>query len=215
MNLSWALISSSASIFSFILGLALGLFISWQIKEEKRRKRSIQMQLRKNNIDIRYYKKMRAEYQNKLTKTPQKTFLEQKIKDCEQTIDLLNEENIKLKKGHSFKPSINSSHFHSLLHLLKTDPVKTNLTKSDWDLIFTFTDELFNKFLTYLITHYFITRHEQEICCLIKWGFSRKEQIQIFNNTSAAMTKSRGRLKKRLLLNEKENLEHYLRLLIP
>jgi len=33
--------------------------------------------------------------------------------------------------------------------------------------------------------------HEQEICCLVKWNFSRKEQLAVFNNTSEALTKSK------------------------
>ena len=65
------------------------------------------------------------------------------------------------------------------------------------------TDLLFNNFLTDLRNKYSITRHEQEICCLIKWNFSRKEQLAVFNNTPDALTKSKGRLKKRLGLDEK------------
>lgn len=57
-----------------------------------------------------------------------------------------------------------------------------------------------------------ITRHEQEICCLVKWNFSRKEQLAVFNNTSEALTKSKNRLKKKLRLDEKVDLDQFIRL---
>ena len=48
---------------------------------------------------------------------------------------------------------------------------------------------------------------------MIKWNFSRKEQLAVFNNTPDALTKSKGRLKKRLDLDEKTDLDAYVRLL--
>ena len=82
-----------------------------------------------------------------------------------------------------------------------------NPSKEEWAEIIGMTDLLFNNFLTDLRNKYSITRHEQEICCLIKWNFSRKEQLAVFNNTPDALTKSKGRLKKRLGLDEKTDLE--------
>lgn len=100
-----------------------------------------------------------------------------------------------------------------LLCMLREDPLHTNLTKEEWSEIMDMTDLLFKNFLSDLRDKYSITRHEQEICCLIKWNFSRKEQLAIFNNTPDALTKSKGRLKKRLGLDEKTDLDTYIRLL--
>ena len=100
-----------------------------------------------------------------------------------------------------------------LLCALKDDPLHVNPSKEEWSEIIGMTDLLFNNFLTDLRNKYSITRHEQEICCLIKWNFSRKEQLTVFNNTPDALTKSKGRLKKRLGLDEKTDLDAYVRLL--
>ena len=98
-----------------------------------------------------------------------------------------------------------------LLGKLREDPLHANLTKEEWSEIIIMTDVFFNNFLTDLRAKYGITRHEREICCLIKWNFSRKEQLAVFNNTPDALTKSKGRLKKRLGLDEKTDLDTYIR----
>lgn len=58
--------------------------------------------------------------------------------------------------------------------------------------------------------HTNLTRHEQEICCLLKWQFSRKEQLAVFNNTSEALAKSKNRLKKHLQLDDKTDLDWFV-----
>lgn len=100
-----------------------------------------------------------------------------------------------------------------LICALKDDPLHVNPSKEEWSELIGMTDLLFNNFLTDLRNQYGITRHEQEICCLVKWSFSRKEQLAVFNNTPDALTKSKGRLKKRLGLDEKTELDAYIRLL--
>ena len=85
-----------------------------------------------------------------------------------------------------------------LLCALKDDPLHVNPSKEEWAEIIGMTDLLFNNFLTDLRN---------------KWNFSRKEQLAVFNNTPDALTKSKGRLKKRLGLDEKTDLDAYVRLL--
>ncbi len=100
----------------------------------------------------------------------------------------------------------------SMLIQLKDDPLHTNLTREEWNELFHLTDILFNHILTDLKEKQGITRHEQEICCLVKWNFPRKEQLAVFNNTSEALTKSKNRLKKKLRLDEKADLDRFIRL---
>lgn len=100
----------------------------------------------------------------------------------------------------------------SMLIQLKEDPLHTNLTRTEWNEILHYTDMLFNHILTDLKAKQGITRHEQEICCLVKWNFSRKEQLAVFNNTTDALTKSKNRLKKKLQLDEKTDLDQFIRL---
>lgn len=103
------------------------------------------------------------------------------------------------------------SDFVQLLRSMRDDPLHANPSREEWAEIMIMTDLLFPGFLAGLKTRFGITRHEQEICCLIKWGFSRKEQLAVFNNTPDALTKSKGRLKKRLGLDEKTDLDNYIR----
>ena len=100
----------------------------------------------------------------------------------------------------------------SLLLQLKQDPVRTNLSRQEWMELLRTTDLLFNNFLTELKQKSGITRHEEEICCLIKWNFPRKDQMAVFNNTTDALTKSKSRLKKRLQLDEKTDLDQFIRM---
>ena len=100
----------------------------------------------------------------------------------------------------------------SLLLQLKQDPVRTNLSRQEWMELLRTTDLLFNNFLTELKQKSGITRHEEEICCLIKWNFPRKDQLAVFNNTTDALTKSKSRLKKRLQLDEKTDLDQFIRM---
>lgn len=135
-----------------------------------------------------------ADYQQKLDDI---AFYRQKILICEQQIK-------QLSSAETEHPGL------SILLQLKEDPQHTNLSRQEWETLFAFTDLLFNNTLSSLQEKYNLTRHEQEICCLLKWQFSRKEQLAIFNNTSEALAKSKNRLKKHLQLDDKTNLDLFV-----
>ena len=127
-------------------------------------------------------------------------FYQQKLRESERIISSLSVENEC------------QSDSLSMLVQLKEDPLRTNLTREEWNGLFHLTDILFHHVLSDLKEKRGITRHEQEICCLVKWNFSRKEQLAVFNNTSEALTKSKNRLKKKLRLDEKVDLDQFIRL---
>lgn len=135
-----------------------------------------------------------ADYQQKLDNI---AFYRQKILICEQQIK-------QLSSAETEHPGL------SILLLLKEDPQHTNLSRQEWETLFAFTDLLFNNTLSSLQEKYNLTRHEQEICCLLKWQFSRKEQLAIFNNTSEALAKSKNRLKKHLQLDDRTDLDLFV-----
>ncbi len=135
-----------------------------------------------------------ADYQQKLDDI---AFYRQKILICEQQIK-------QLSSAETEHPGL------SILLQLKEDPQHTNLSRQEWETLFTFTDLLFNNTLSSLQEKYNLTRHEQEICCLLKWQFSRKEQLAIFNNTSEALAKSKNRLKKHLQLDDRTDLDLFV-----
>ena len=135
-----------------------------------------------------------ADYQQKLDDI---AFYRQKILICEQQIK-------QLSLAETEHPGL------SILLQLKEDPQHTNLSRQEWETLFAFTDLLFNNTLSSLQEKYNLTRHEQEICCLLKWQFSRKEQLAIFNNTSEALAKSKNRLKKHLQLDDRTDLDLFV-----
>lgn len=135
-----------------------------------------------------------ADYQQKLDNI---AFYRQKILICEQQIK-------QLSSAETEHPGL------SILLQLKEDPQHTNLSRQEWETLFAFTDLLFNNTLSSLQEKYNLTRHEQEICCLLKWQFSRKEQLAVFNNTSEALAKSKNRLKKHLQLDDRTDLDLFV-----
>mgnify|MGYP003210006601 CR=1 FL=1 len=180
-----------AVVFSFLLGVRTG-----RIRE---RNESVRSRIRQNKANMYRYKQQLAEL----------TAYRQKMEQLEREILVLSGDNNLLDNA-TGKVDVDVP---KLLCALKDDPLHVNPSKEEWAEIIGMTDLLFNNFLTDLRNKYSITRHEQEICCLIKWNFSRKEQLAVFNNTPDALTKSKGRLKKRLGLDEKTDLDAYVRLL--
>ena len=194
-----------AVVFSFLLGVRTG-----RIRE---RNESVRSRIRQNKANMYRYKQQLASYQTQqaaLSKLPAElTAYRQKMEQLEREILVLSSDNNLLDNA-TGKVDVDVP---KLLCALKDDPLHVNPSKEEWAEIIGMTDLLFNNFLTDLRNKYSITRHEQEICCLIKWNFSRKEQLAVFNNTPDALTKSKGRLKKRLGLDEKTDLDAYVRLL--
>ena len=208
-----------AVVFSFLLGVRTG-----RIRE---RNESVRSRIRQNKANMYRYKQQLASYQEQVVRLERErdslvirseaydrietelTAYRQKMEQLEREILVLSGDNNLLDNATGKV----DADVPKLLCALKDDPLHVNPSKEEWSEIIGMTDLLFNNFLTDLRNKYSITRHEQEICCLIKWNFSRKEQLAVFNNTPDALTKSKGRLKKRLDLDEKTDLDAYVRLL--
>lgn len=207
---------------ALIAGAVLGYIIGIRMARSKERHRFVKEKIRKNKVAIYHYQKEKYDYIEQINRleadlqnlaeeselykerVADLDYYQRKVRESEQIIERLSaasEETIEL-----------SADAFSLLIQLKQDPVRTNLTKPEWAELLRITDLLFNNFLTELKEKSGITRHEEEICCLIKWNFPRKDQMAVFNNTTDALTKSKSRLKKRLQLDEKTDLDQFIRL---
>lgn len=205
-----------------IAGAVLGYIIGIRMARSKERHRLVKEKIRKNKVAIYHYQKEKYDYIEQINRleadlqnlaeeselykerVADLDYYQRKVRESEQIIERLSaasEETIEL-----------SADAFSLLIQLKQDPVRMNLTKPEWAELLRITDLLFNNFLTELKEKSGITRHEEEICCLIKWNFPRKDQMAVFNNTTDALTKSKSRLKKRLQLDEKTDLDQFIRL---
>lgn len=207
---------------ALIVGAVLGYLIGIRMARSKERRRLVREKIRKNKVAIYHYQKEKYDYIQQINRLEEDLrslteeselyrervadldYYQRKVRESEQIIE-------QLSSASAESVELPADAF-SLLLQLKQDPVRTNLTRQEWSELLRTTDLLFNNFLTDLKQKSGITRHEEEICCLIKWNFARKDQMAVFNNTTDALTKSKSRLKKRLQLDEKTDLDQFIRM---
>jgi septal ring factor EnvC (AmiA/AmiB activator) len=219
-TVSWTYVLLSLGSIALISGAVLGYLFGFRAGGRRERFIQVKEKLKRNKAVVFKQQKERYEYQRLIKQLEAEMlqltseselykermadleFYQQKLRESERIIASLSDESKDLSESTSL----------SLLVQMKEDPLHANLTRTEWNEVFHLTDMLFNHVLTVLKEKYAITRHEQEICCLVKWNFSRKEQLAVFNNTSEALTKSKNRLKKKLQLDEKSDLDTFIRL---
>lgn len=207
---------------ALMAGVVLGYIVGIRMARNKERHRLVKEKIRKNKIAIYHYQKEKYDYIEQINRLEEDLnnlteeselykervadleYYQRKLRESERIIERLSSETADTT---GLPPTA-----FTLLMQLKNDPVRTNLTRQEWTELLHTTDLLFNNFLTELKEKSGITRHEEEICCLIKWNFARKDQMAVFNNTTEALTKSKSRLKKRLQLDEKTDLDQFIRL---
>ena len=103
------------------------------------------------------------------------------------------------------------STFRMLLSL-KSGAVKGELSRPDWECLFDLFNYLYSDMLIRLQEEYpALTKHDLEICCLLKFGFTNDALKRVFFTTSDSITKAKGRLKKRLNISAQEDLDHFIR----
>lgn len=207
---------------ALIAGAVLGYIIGIRMARNRERHRLVKEKIRKNKVAIYHYQKEKYDYIEQINRLEQDLqnlteeselykervsdleYYKRKVRENEQVIERLSS-----ASSETIELPVDA---FSLLLQLKQDPVRTNLSRQEWTELLHTTDLLFNNFLTELKQKSGITRHEEEICCLIKWNFPRKDQMAVFNNTTDALTKSKSRLKKRLQLDEKTDLDQFIRM---
>lgn len=206
---------------ALIAGAVLGYIIGIRMARNRERHRLIKEKVRKNKIAIYRYQKEKYDYIEQIGRledelhslAKESELYKERLADLEYYRRKVQESERIIERLSTAAPEDVDmpTDVFALLLQLKQDPVRTNPTRQEWTELLHTTDLLFNNFLTTLKEKYGITRHEEEICCLIKWNFARKDQLAVFNNTTDALTKSKSRLKKRLQLDEKIDLDQYIR----
>lgn len=87
----------------------------------------------------------------------------------------------------------------------------TGILSNDWERVFKLFDFLYSGFVERLKSEYpKLTKHDLEICCLLKIGLSNEELGKVFSTTSESTTKAKGRMKKRLNLSADDDLEQFI-----
>lgn len=187
-------------------------------RANKKRIVEIERQINGNKEEIMRYQKELEEIQ--LLKD--QALVENKVKTGElngkimllmtQNKDLL-EQLKEMRGGVEFE--IISEHYIPVLRLLialKEGTLRGKLTNQDWEKIFFLFDFLYMDYVNRLKAHCpLLTKHDLEICCLLKFGFSNEELSRIFLTTSDSVTKAKGRLKGRLGISPHENLDVFLK----
>ena len=215
---SWSFVLFSMCFIALIAGALLGFGVGYRTGRRQERFRQVKEKLKRSKAAICHWQKERYEYARQVSRLEDELllltteseqyrermsdleFYQQKLLESERIISSISSDNADM-------PDLKTL---SLLIQLKEDPLHTNLTREEWNELFHLTDLLFNHLLVRLKEKFGVTRHEQEICCLVKWNFSRRDQLAVFNNTSEALTKSKNRLKKKLQLDEKTDLDQFI-----
>lgn len=87
----------------------------------------------------------------------------------------------------------------------------TEISSRDWEWVFKLFDFLYSGFVARLKEEYpQLTKHDLEICCLLKIGLSNDELSKVFSTISESVTKAKGRTKKRLNLSVEDDLEQFI-----
>lgn len=87
----------------------------------------------------------------------------------------------------------------------------TEISSWGWEWVFKLFDFLYSGFVARLKEEYSqLTKHDLEICCLLKIGLSNDELSKVFSTTSDSVTKAKGRTKKRLNLSIDDDLEQFI-----
>ena len=216
----WIFLFFCLGCVALIAGSLLGYLIGYRSGKRNERFRQVKERSKRNKLLMGRQQKERYEYTIRIRQLEES--LSHLVKESEQyeemTAELdfyrqkLQEKERLLQSSLEESTVISDWSLFTLLLQMREDPVHCNLSRQEWKEIIDQTDRLFNHFIKDLSDKFNLTHHEQEICCLIKWNFSRKEQLAVFNNTSDALTKSKGRLKKKLGLDEKTELDQFIRL---
>ena len=202
---------------SFFLVMFVACFFYYKYRVNKRRIREIEQQINENNEEIEVYQQKITEYE-----LSQDTSIEYRTKcgELNGRVFLLAKQNKKLIEllktlggeilEDDFKVDKRVNAFRILISL-KDGCYKMELSNSDWELLLEFFDFIYDGFVERLKSYSSsLTKHDLEICCLLKCGFTNEDLSRIFITNYDSVIKAKGRLKKRLNLSIQADLEDFI-----
>lgn len=211
-------LSGWKAVLLFMLFLSVSTYYAFaKYKNSKRQLQCIRKEMSENEATIAGYRKQIQEYKE-LSAQP----FSDKTDELEQKIYLLNLQNQELseqlktlaknteRKKLPETLSVTDEGYN-LFMKLKAEPSYVFIGEKEHAYLCRVTDELYQQFASRLRAHYpDLTKHDIETCCLLKAGLSNQQLSIIFNNTPAAITKSKNRIKKRMGLGNDINLDCFL-----
>ena len=202
----------------FLILLCL-LYVYYRHQHNKKRIQEIEQQINFNKEEIALYQEELVNYQ--LLQSESEDY-RSKIGELNGKVLLLQSQNRTLvERLNSLGGDIGSScspvdgkyiSIFRMLLSLKSGSFKGKLSHSDWDHLFDLFNFLYLGIVIRLQEEYpQLTKHDLEIFCLLKFGFTNDALKKVFLTTSDSITKAKGRLKKRLNVAPQEDLDHFIR----
>lgn len=214
------------SFIGFIAILVI-IYIYYKYRTNQKLIRDISQRIRQNATEIEMYQEQILNYRNLQKETLQD--YRNQIGELQGKVSVLEDQNKTLsahlveKKGNipdSDDGDLYAIYMQGLRILLMlrkkedmdNNPDKKQLLDGDWDKLFHLSNALHNDFIMRIKKEFpNLTKHDLEICCLLRFGITHDVLGLAFLTTSESVTKAKGRLKKRLNLSTSDDLDDFLR----
>ncbi|WP_455587448.1 tetratricopeptide repeat protein [Bacteroides sp.] len=194
-------------------------YFYYKHRHNKKRMREIEQQIIMNREEITLYQEELAKYQQLQSESED---YRSKIGELNGKVLLLQSQNKTLDERLSaLGGDVNNScspvdaKYISIFRMLlsiKSGFFKGELSRTDWGHLFDLFNYLYADIIVRLQKEYpQLTKHDLEICCLLKFGFTNDALKRVFFTTSDSITKAKGRLKKRLNVSPQEDLDSFIR----
>lgn len=226
-NLQMKVENKNVMIFSLILFfvvLLLTYYFIYKNRTNKRKIRGIECKIVENEeeiascqLDIADYKKLQSEseeYQIELVTEVAR--LDGKVSVLTKQNKCLAKELKEMGEKNTFIiPNSGSEESYvgafRIYLAIRHGIFNTDISSSGWEWVFKLFDFLYSGFVARLKGEYpQLTKHDLEICCLLKIGLSNDELSKVFSTTSDSVTKAKGRTKKRLNLSSEDDLDQFI-----
>lgn len=226
-NLQIKIESKNTMIFSLILffiAILLACYYIYKNRTAKRKIRDIEQTIVENEDEIASCQRDIADYKKLQNESEEhKIELVTEIAKLDGKVAVLSGHNKNLSKKlkemgeETFIPILDSGTENIYvtafrIYLAIRDGVfNVHISNKDWERFFKLFDLLYSGFVKRLRVEFpQLTKHDLEICCLLKIGLSNDELSKVFSTISESTTKAKGRMKKRLNLSTEDDLEQFI-----
>lgn len=213
-----------SSFVSFIAIMVI-IYIYYKYRTNQKLVKDINERIRKNDADIKMYQRQILNYQDLQKETLQD--YRNQIGELHGKMSVLEDQNKVLslrltEKKHDIPESeaddlyaIYMQALHILIMLrgknIENTSGKKLLLDADWDKLFHLSNAIHGDFITRIKNDFpTLTKHDIEICCLLRFGIEHEVLGSIFLTETDSVTKAKRRMKKRLNLSASDDLDVFL-----
>ena len=213
-----------SSFVGFIAVMVI-IYIYYKYRTNQKLVKDINERIRKNDVDIKMYQRQILNYQDLQKETLQD--YRNQIGELHGKMSVLEDQNKALslrltEKKHDIPESeaddlyaIYMQALHILIMLRGKNIENTSgqklLLDADWDKLFHLSNAIHGDFITRIKNDFpTLTKHDIEICCLLRFGIEHEVLGSIFLTETDSVTKAKRRMKKRLNLSASDDLDVFL-----